>query len=40
MASSMRPGHAGIDALLHADPRRAMLFGDGKAALEHLIAAL
>jgi NAD(P) transhydrogenase subunit beta len=37
---SMRPGFAGIDnALLH-DPRTTMLFGDAKASLSAVVAAL
>jgi NAD(P) transhydrogenase subunit beta len=37
---SMRPGYAGIDNLLYADPKCGMLFGDAKAALEQLIGAV
>jgi H+-translocating NAD(P) transhydrogenase subunit beta len=37
---SMRPGYAGIDNLLYTDPKCGMLFGDAKAALEQLIAAV
>ena len=37
---SMRPGYAGIDNLLYADPKCAMLFGDAKVALQQLIGAL
>jgi NAD(P) transhydrogenase subunit beta len=37
---SMRPGYAGIDNLLYADPKCAMLFGDAKAALQQLIGAV
>jgi NAD(P) transhydrogenase subunit beta len=37
---SMRPGYAGIDNLLYADPKTAMLFGDAKDVLTQLIAAV
>jgi H+-translocating NAD(P) transhydrogenase subunit beta len=37
---SMRPGYAGIDNLMYADPKCSMLFGDAKAALEQLISAV
>ena len=37
---SMRPGYAGIDNLLYADPKCGMLFGDAKAVLEQLIVAV
>ncbi|MGC8634722.1 MAG: NAD(P)(+) transhydrogenase (Re/Si-specific) subunit beta [Candidatus Limnocylindrales bacterium] len=37
---SMRPGYAGIDNLLYADPKTGMLFGDAKDVLTQLIAAV
>jgi proton-translocating NAD(P)+ transhydrogenase subunit beta len=37
---SMRPGYAGIDNLLYTDPKTAMLFGDAKDVLTHLITAV
>ena len=37
---SMRPGFAGIDNELFYDPKTVMLFGDAKAAMEKLIAAV
>jgi NAD(P) transhydrogenase subunit beta len=37
---SMRPGYAGIDNELYTNPKCGMLFGDAKAALEQLIAAV
>jgi NAD(P) transhydrogenase subunit beta len=37
---SMNPGFAGIDNELYYDPKCAMLFGDAKASLGELIAAL
>jgi NAD(P) transhydrogenase subunit beta len=37
---SMNPGFAGIDNELYYDPKCAMLFGDAKASLTELVAAL
>ena len=37
---SMNPGFAGIDNELYFNPKCAMLFGDAKASLERLIAAV
>jgi NAD(P) transhydrogenase subunit beta len=37
---SMRPGFAGIDNDLYADPKTAMLFGDAKDSLAQLIQAV
>ena len=37
---SMTPGFAGIDNELFYEPKTAMLFGDAKAALEKLTAAV
>jgi NAD(P) transhydrogenase subunit beta len=37
---SMNPGFAGIDNELYVDPKTAMLFGDAKASVQALIAAV
>jgi NAD(P) transhydrogenase subunit beta len=37
---SMRPGFAGIDNELYAEPKTAMLFGDAKESVQNLIAAV
>ncbi|HEX8939374.1 MAG TPA: NAD(P)(+) transhydrogenase (Re/Si-specific) subunit beta [Candidatus Limnocylindrales bacterium] len=37
---SMRPGYAGIDNELYANPKTGMLFGDAKDALSQLVAAV
>jgi NAD(P) transhydrogenase subunit beta len=37
---SMRPGFAGIDNELYTEPRTAMLFGDAKESVQHLITAV
>ena len=37
---SMNPGFAGIDNELYFNPKTAMLFGDAKASVEKLVAAV
>jgi proton-translocating NAD(P)+ transhydrogenase subunit beta len=37
---SMNPGFAGIENELYYDPKTAMLFGDAKASIEHLVAGV
>ena len=37
---SMRPGFAGIDNDLYANPKTAMLFGDAKDSVGKLIQAV
>jgi H+-translocating NAD(P) transhydrogenase subunit beta len=37
---SMNPGFAGIENELYYNPRTAMLFGDAKASVESLVAAV
>jgi NAD(P) transhydrogenase subunit beta len=37
---SMNPGFAGIDNELYSNPKTAMLFGDAKASVEKLVAAV
>jgi H+-translocating NAD(P) transhydrogenase subunit beta len=37
---SMNPGFAGIDNELYYDPRTSMLFGDAKASVDRLVAAV
>jgi NAD(P) transhydrogenase subunit beta len=37
---SMRPGFAGIDNPLYYNPKTAMLFGDAKASIQKLVAAV
>ena len=37
---SMNPGFAGIDNELYSNPKTAMLFGDAKASVERLVAAV
>jgi NAD(P) transhydrogenase subunit beta len=37
---SMRPGFAGIDNELYAEPKTAMLFGDAKESVQNLITAV
>jgi NAD(P) transhydrogenase subunit beta len=37
---SMNPGFAGIENELYYNPKTAMLFGDAKASVEGLIAAV
>ena len=39
-AASMRPGFAGIDNELYANPKTAMLFGDAKDSVAKLIQAV
>ena len=36
----MNPGFAGIENELYYDPKTAMLFGDAKASVEKLVAAV
>ena len=37
---SMRSGFAGIENPLYEDPKTAMLFGDAKASVDGLVAAV
>jgi NAD(P) transhydrogenase subunit beta len=37
---SLSPGFAGIDNPLFYDPKTSMLFGDAKASVEALVAAV
>jgi H+-translocating NAD(P) transhydrogenase subunit beta len=37
---SMNPGFAGIENELYYDPKTTMLFGDAKASVERLVAAV
>jgi NAD(P) transhydrogenase subunit beta len=40
MKRSMRPGYAGIDNELYANPKTGMLFADAKDGLTQLVAAV